>query len=113
MSPPPDMDNSRRAVEARRKRILWLTARNWSAPEIARELGICVRTVQRHRHNIRTARPIGKRGISTCAALARRAVIAELTTRNWPTAEIAQKLGISPRTVRRDRHAIDRGMESK
>lgn len=36
-------------VATRRKRAVWLTRRNWSAAEIARELNVSPRTVMRYR----------------------------------------------------------------
>lgn len=47
-------------LTARRRRIALLASRRWTAAEIGRELGLSIRTVQRHQAGHRTGRRIGK-----------------------------------------------------
>lgn len=43
------------SVAARRRKAVWLTKRGWNGPEIARELRVSRRTVDRYRSHARQA----------------------------------------------------------
>lgn len=47
------MDLSPARVRSRQKQTVWLTRRGWTAREIARELGVTMRTVERYRRQAR------------------------------------------------------------
>lgn len=63
MPPVPGMRMAAEDVARRRTRVLQLSALGLSAREIAREMNLSPRTVQRYRDNKRAGRPIGKREV--------------------------------------------------
>jgi hypothetical protein len=60
MSPPVGIDMTRDTVARKRARIMALTRLGWSAREVAREMRMSDRQVQRHRSAYRAGRPAGK-----------------------------------------------------
>lgn len=65
MSPVPGMRMAAEDVARRRARVLQLSALGLSAREVAREMNLSPRTVQRYRDNERAGRPIGKREVGS------------------------------------------------
>jgi predicted ArsR family transcriptional regulator len=55
-------DQSQRAVETRRARILWMLDHRVTIDDIAQSLHITRRTIERHRAAHYAGRPVGKRG---------------------------------------------------
>lgn len=60
MAPRPELPHTRDAVAERRARVMELTRCGWPAWQIAFEMRVTERTVQRYRDNERTGRPPGK-----------------------------------------------------
>ena len=79
----------------------WSATRlGWKAYEIAFELRISERTVQRYRDNERAGRPPGNPPIQR-RTLERAPQIRRLAEMGYGNCQIADKIGMSPRTVRR------------
>lgn len=57
---PEGLKSSRRLIAQRRERVVWMTRWGMSAAEIARDLDVSVRTVQRMRQSARLDLPIGR-----------------------------------------------------
>lgn len=91
------------SVVERRARITQLTRLGWPAWQIAFELGLSVRTVQRHRMYARAG--VAGRNFQAHVIERRDAVRAMLEQGLGPYA-IARKLGCSPATVYRDRYLL-------
>lgn len=108
MAPPIGSIMDRAATTRRRERILWMSSRRggtMSAAEIARELDIAPRTVQRHRGAARKGRPAGKAGM-TLETLVRYQQIIALRRTGYGRQQIGERLGISDRTIRRAIQAL-------
>lgn len=91
----------RDSVTERRERILELTRQGRCAWQIAFDLGLSERTVQRHRGQAASGRPVWdrRRGF-TEATLAKMRILNEMDAQGKPTREIAAALGYRPESVR-------------
>jgi len=92
------------ALTSRRKKIVWMTERRgMTAREIARELSLTIRTVQRHqsahRRGIAPKHPGPQTGTYRPGA-SRVRIVALAEAYGWPARRIAEEVGLSPRTVR-------------
>jgi len=109
------------ATLERRERILELHKAGRVGWQIAFDLNINVRTVQRHLAAIRAGKPVGTPGPAKgCRPApkphrhelvwARREKVAQLSAQGLTRPQIAQLLNIFPRAARRDRYEYNRRM---
>lgn len=100
MAPRPDLSGKRDAVAERRARVMELTQRGWKAYEIAYEMRLTVRTVQRYRDNERAGRPAG---LPLASPTVQQLAVMPLIEQGLTIRAIVAKTGVCARTVSRCR----------
>lgn len=103
MAPPPGSHHTLDVLTTRRKRIVWMSERRaMTAREIGRELGLTIRTVQRHlsahRRGVPPKCPGMQMDASRLGEMCLRVVA--MAVLGMSTREIATTVGRTPRTIR-------------